>query len=95
MSFAKSLVSVTPRGVNMLGEIDLFYPLQTKLDEWFPKKKTPPVAVATTPLAKPKVDEETLNDVEDEPEYAPEYASVVDYKPAVDRYYSSVSGGLL
>lgn len=37
MSFAKALASKYPRGVNVVAEVDFYYPLQTKVAEWYPK----------------------------------------------------------
>lgn len=38
MSFAKALASQFPRGVNVVAEVDFYYPLQTKIEEWYPKE---------------------------------------------------------
>lgn len=43
-SIVKSLVSRSPSGVNMVGECDIFYPLQTKASDWYPKTEEPPIA---------------------------------------------------
>lgn len=50
MSFAKALATKYPRGVNFVAEADFFYPLPTKITDWYPTTKKPPVASA------PKVD---------------------------------------
>lgn len=42
MSFTKTLVPRSPSGINMIGECDIFYPLQTKIADWYPPKKAPP-----------------------------------------------------
>lgn len=47
MSFAKALATKFPRGVNMVAEADLFYPLPTKISDWYPKPHK----------AKPKIDD--------------------------------------
>lgn len=52
MSFAKALATKFPRGVNMVAEADLFYPLPTKISDWYPKphKAKPKIDDAVPPL---------------------------------------------
>lgn len=42
MSFTKTLVPTSPSGINMIAECDIFYPLQTKISDWYPTTKKPP-----------------------------------------------------
>lgn len=42
MSYTKTLVPKSPSGINMIGEYDVFYPLQTKIEDWYPTKKPIP-----------------------------------------------------
>lgn len=42
MSYTKTLVPTSPSGINIIGECDIFYPLQTKIEDWFPTKKILP-----------------------------------------------------
>lgn len=42
MSFTKSLVPRSPSGINMIAEVDIFYPLQTKIADYYPKPPPPP-----------------------------------------------------
>lgn len=42
MSYTKTLVPKSPSGINMIGEYDVFYPLQTKIEDWYPTKKPLP-----------------------------------------------------
>lgn len=42
MSFTKTLVPKSPSGINMIGECDIFYPLQNKIEDWYPTKKPIP-----------------------------------------------------
>lgn len=42
MSYTKTLVPRSPSGINTLGECDIFYPLQTKIADWYPTKKPIP-----------------------------------------------------
>lgn len=43
LSFTKTLVPRSPSGINMVGECDIFYPLQTQISDWYlPTKKPPP-----------------------------------------------------
>lgn len=53
MSYAKSLATKYPRGVNIMAEADFFYPLPTKIADWYPTTKKPPAAA---PKAAPKLD---------------------------------------
>lgn len=46
MSFTKTLVPRSPSGINIIGECDIFYPLQTKISDWYPTKPPPPPAPA-------------------------------------------------
>lgn len=55
MSFAKALATKYPRGVNIVAEADFFYPLPTKITDWYPATKKPPA------VSSPKVD----HDVDD------------------------------
>lgn len=41
MSFTKTLVPRSPSGINTIGECDIFYPLQTKIQDWYPTKPPP------------------------------------------------------
>lgn len=41
MSFTKSLVPRSPSGINLIAEVDIFYPLQTQITDYFPTKKPP------------------------------------------------------
>lgn len=45
MSFTKSLVPRSPSGINLIGEVDIFYPLQTQIKDWYPTKKPIPVPI--------------------------------------------------
>lgn len=38
MSYTKTLVPKSPSGINIIGECDIFYPLQTKIEDWYPPK---------------------------------------------------------
>lgn len=40
-SYTKTLVPRSPSGINMLGEFDVSYPLQTTISDWFPTTKAP------------------------------------------------------
>lgn len=40
MSFTKTLVPRSPSGINLIGEFDIFYPLQTVISDWYPTKVT-------------------------------------------------------
>lgn len=42
MSFTKTLVPRSPSGINMIGECDIFYALQTKIADWYPTKPPHP-----------------------------------------------------
>lgn len=42
MSFTKTLVPRYPTGINTIAECDIFYPLQTKIADWYPTKPPPP-----------------------------------------------------
>lgn len=42
LSFTKTLVPRSPSGINMIGECDVFYPLQTAISDWYPTTKAPP-----------------------------------------------------
>ncbi|XP_031636405.1 formin-like protein 7 [Contarinia nasturtii] len=42
MSFTKTLVPRSPSGINTIGEVDIFYPLQNKIEDWYPTKKPIP-----------------------------------------------------
>lgn len=44
MSFTKTLVPRSPSGINMVGEVDIFYPLQTVITDFFPTKAPKPAA---------------------------------------------------
>lgn len=41
MSFAKALAVKYPRGVNFISEADFFYPLPSKIEDWYPPTKKP------------------------------------------------------
>lgn len=43
MSMTKTLVPKSPSGINMIAEVDIFYPLQTQISDYFPTKPPPPV----------------------------------------------------
>lgn len=38
MSYTKTLVPRSPSGINMIGECDIYYPLQEKISDWYPSK---------------------------------------------------------
>lgn len=40
-SYTKTLVPRSPSGINMIGEFDVSYPLQTTISDWFPPTKKP------------------------------------------------------
>lgn len=42
MSFTKTLVPKSPSGINMIGECDIFYPLQNQIADWYPTKSPHP-----------------------------------------------------
>ena len=58
MSFTKTLVPRSPSGINMIGECDIFYPLQTKIADWYPTKPPPP-----PPPPSPEEEEDEDEDV--------------------------------
>lgn len=41
LQFTKTLMLTYPRGINVLAEADFYYPLQTVIADWYPKKKKP------------------------------------------------------
>lgn len=49
MSFTKSLVPRSPSGINLVCEVDIFYPLQTQIKDWYPTKKPIPVPKPVEP----------------------------------------------
>lgn len=61
MSFTKTLVPRSPSGINMIGECDIFYPLQTKIEDWYPTKK--PV---NPPPPPPQQDDDDDTDEDDD-----------------------------
>lgn len=77
MTLSKALIARTPRGVIQLVEMDVYYPLQSSIADWFPKKKKKPTVLVAVPVSKPKIDDNTDNSVQNE--------------PLVDRYYATVS----
>lgn len=42
MSITKTLAPRYPTGINMIGEVDIFYPLQTMIADYFPTTPSPP-----------------------------------------------------
>lgn len=81
MSFSKAIIGSSPRGVNLLAEVDIYYPLQSKISDWFPMKRKKPVVLVAVAPAKPKIDHDAV-------ENGIEYESA---PPVLDRYYTSVS----
>lgn len=51
MSFAKAIVGNSPRGVNIVTEVDFYYPMYSSISELFPKHKKP----TPTTTAKPEI----------------------------------------
>lgn len=47
MSYTKTLVPRSPSGINTIGEFDIFFPLQTKIADWYPTK--PPLPLPPPP----------------------------------------------
>lgn len=50
MSFTKQLVSTYPSGVNIVGEVDFYYPMYSTISELFPKDKKPTPATSPKPV---------------------------------------------
>lgn len=38
MSYTKTLVPRSPSGINMIGECDIYYPLQERISDWYPPR---------------------------------------------------------
>lgn len=60
---SKAIATPFPRGVNLILDIDVFYPLQTKLSEWFPATKIPAMSKIDTAETTDKSIESTKNDL--------------------------------
>lgn len=75
MSFAKAIATKYPRGVNIVAEADFFYPLPTKITDWYPTTKKPPVAKT------PKQDTD-INSLQ--------YVPLLDEQPNIEPSYSLV-----
>lgn len=60
MSYTKTLVPTSPSGINMIGEYDVFYPLQTKIEDWYPTKK--PLPPPSQPESEPEENDENGDD---------------------------------
>lgn len=50
MSFTKTLVPKSPSGINMIGECDIFYALQTQIQDWYPTKSPHVSAPSLSPI---------------------------------------------
>lgn len=62
MSFTKTLVPKSPSGINILGECDIFYPLQTMISDFYPTKPPHPPPPPPPP---PSPDQQQQDEEED------------------------------
>lgn len=63
MSFTKTLVPRSPSGINLIGECDIFYPLQNRIEDWYPTQ--PPLPPPPPPPPPPTGQEQAQEEEED------------------------------